>query len=107
MTTDFAFSKSYLESNQAVRVSRDVTVEVKTIKSGNSIELAADPTRTRYCHLSTGKLHVTIVGVDDIKPVEEFSIGPLGLIKIVPGMTARMLNKLYVEVTLTINSIAH
>lgn len=89
-----------------MRVSPTVTVEVKTIKSGQSLELVADPSRTRYCTLATGKLNVTIVGAGGVGKVEEFSIGPLGMVKIVPGVTARMLNKLYIEVTLNITSVA-
>lgn len=89
-----------------MRVSRDTTTQVKTIKSGNSLELAADPTSTRYCTLATGKVHVTITGAGGVGHVEEFSIGPLGMVKLVPGVAARLLNKLYIEVTLTIISVA-
>lgn len=97
---DIAFSKSYLETNQAVRVSRDVTFEVKSIKSGHNLELEADRTKTRYCTLASGKLHVN---VEDQEP---FTIGPHGLFKVAPGSTAKIQNRLYIDSVLHISTYA-
>ncbi|CAN8103998.1 unnamed protein product [Discula destructiva] len=96
----FAFSKSYLETNQAMQVSRDVTFEVKTIKAGNNLELEADRVKTRYCTLSSGKLHVTIVGQ------EPFIIGQHGMFKIAPGLTARIQNRLYIDCVIHLSTYA-
>lgn len=96
--TDIAFSKSYLETNQAVQVSADVYFEVKTIKSGNSLQLEAESTKARYCSLASGKLRIRVEG----QP--EFTIGPHGMFKIKPGLKASVQNRLYIDSVLHITS---
>lgn len=81
-----------------MRVSADICFEVKTIKSGHSLQMEADPAKTRYCSLATGKLRV---GVED-QP--DFTIGPHGMFKIEPGLKAWVQNRLYVDSVLHIAS---
>lgn len=95
---DIAFSKSYLETNQAVQVSADVRFEVKTIKSGGSLQVDADAGRTRYCSLASGKLRVLV------EEQPEFTIGPHGMFKIKPGLKALVQNRLYIDSVLHIAS---
>lgn len=98
INNSIAFSKSYLEANQTVRVSRDVTFEVKSIKSGNNLELKADQANTRYCTLASGKLYVKV------EEQEPFTIGPHGLFKIAPGSAAKIQNRLYIDSVLHIST---
>lgn len=98
MPSDIAFSKSYLETNRAVQVSAEVQFEVKTIKSGSSLQVEADSSRMRYCSVASGKLRVCV----DEQP--EFTIGPHGMFKVEPGATARAQNRLYIDSVLHITS---
>lgn len=77
-----------------------MTFEVKTIKSGNNLELEADQTKTRYCTLASGKLNV------NIDEQESFSIGPHGLFKLAPGSTVKIQNRLYIDSVLHISTYA-
>lgn len=72
--------------------------EVKTIRSGNSLQLEADSTKARYCSLASGKLRIRI----DEQP--EFTIGPHGMFKIKPGLKACVQNRLYIDSVLHIVS---
>lgn len=81
-----------------MRVSRDVTFEVKTIRAGNSLDLEANRINTRYCVISNGKVHVTIA------KDHPFIIGQHGLFKIAPGARARIQNKLYIDSVLHIST---
>lgn len=97
-TIDIAFSKSYLETNQAVQVSADVQFEVKTVKSGGSLQVDADAGKTRYCSLASGKLRVRV------EQQPEFTIGPHGMFKVRRGLKALVQNRLYVDSVLHIAS---
>lgn len=81
-------------------MSRDVTFEVKSIKSGHNLELEADQNKTRYCALASGKLYIS---VEDQEP---FTIGPHGLFKVAPGSTAKIQNRLYIDSVLHISTFA-
>lgn len=83
-----------------MRVSRDVTYEVKSIKSGHNLELEADQTKTRYCTLASGKLYIKV------QEQEPFTIGPHGLFKIAPGSAAKIQNRLYIDSVLHISTYA-
>lgn len=97
---NIAFSKSFLEVNQSIPISADVSFEVKTIKSGHSFDLDGVQTKARYCSLATGKLLVRVEG----QP--EFTIGPHGLFKVAPGVKASVQNRLYVDSVLHISTVA-
>lgn len=97
--TDLAFSKSYLETNQMVHISPEVSFRVETIRSGRVLDFAAEPTRLRYCSLANGKLRVSVDG----QP--EFTIGTHGVFKIKPGVKAWVQNRLYIDTVLHINAV--
>ncbi|KAF3765691.1 hypothetical protein M406DRAFT_256592 [Cryphonectria parasitica EP155] len=96
---NIAFSKSFLESDQSVPISADVTFEVKTIKSGHWLEFEGVATKMRYCSLASGKLYVSIQGQPD------FAVGPSGLFKIMPGLKFSVQNRLYINSVLHITSM--
>lgn len=81
-----------------MQVSYDVHFEVKTIKSGNSLQLEADSNKARYCSLASGKLRIRV------EEQPEFTIGPHGMFKIKPGLKAWVQNRLYVDSVLHITS---
>ncbi|ROW06802.1 hypothetical protein VMCG_04124 [Cytospora schulzeri] len=96
---NIAFSKAYLEAQQMVRVSPELSFRVETVKSGRTLDFEADQARTRYCSLASGKLRVTLDG----QP--EFTIGTHGLFKIKPGVKGRVQNRLYIDSVLHINAV--
>lgn len=79
-------------------MSADISFGVKTIKSGHSLQMEADPARTRYCSLATGKLRICVEDQPD------FTIGPHGMFKIKPGLKVWVQNRLYVDAVLHIAS---
>lgn len=93
-----AYSKSYLETNQAVQVGADIWLEVKTIRAGHQLQLEADPGKTRYCTVARGKLRV------NVQDQPGFSIGPDGMFKLDPGLRASVLNRLYQDSVLHVTS---
>lgn len=96
---NIAFSKSYLEAQQMVRVSPELSFRVETVKSGRTLDFEADQARTRYCSLASGKLRVILEG----QP--EFTIGTHGLFKISPGVKGRVQNRLYIDSVLHVNAV--
>lgn len=86
-----------------MRVSRDVLFEVKTIKSGHTLDLEVDRTRARYCSIAVGKLHFTIT--EQSIGEETLIVGTHGLVTIWPGMSARIQNRLYVDSLVHISTV--
>ncbi|GAB1319580.1 hypothetical protein MFIFM68171_09790 [Madurella fahalii] len=86
-----AFSKAYLSTNQDVPVCDDVFFRVDTIYSGNSLQLEADPDKTRICSLAAGKVRVKI------GDQPEFIVGPHGMFKVKAGVTCTIRNRMYLD----------
>lgn len=93
-TTAIAFSKAYLTTSLAVPVCDDVSFRVDTIYSGNTLQLEADPDRTRLCSVAAGKVRVSIGS----EP--EFVVGPHGMFKVKAGAACRIRNVLYLDAVL-------
>ncbi|KUI58945.1 hypothetical protein VP1G_06169 [Cytospora mali] len=96
---NIAFSKSYLETKQAVRISPELSFRVETVKSGRTLDFEAEKGRTRFCSVASGKLRVSLEG----QP--EFTIGTHGLFKINPGVKGWVQNRLYMDSILHVNTI--
>ncbi|KAI1638470.1 hypothetical protein F4809DRAFT_600124 [Biscogniauxia mediterranea] len=93
---NIAFSNAYLSQNQAVRISRDISFQVITIKPGTAHTFDALPTKLRLCSVASGKVKVKIAG-------QEFDMGPNGMFKVTPGVTATAMNMLYIDVTVHVS----
>ncbi|KUI67543.1 hypothetical protein VM1G_03615 [Cytospora mali] len=96
---NIAFSKSYLETKQAVRISPELSFRIETVKSGRTLDFEAEKGRTRFCSVASGKLRVSLEG----QP--EFTIGTHGLFKINPGVKGWVQNRLYIDSILHVNTI--
>ncbi|KAI1496845.1 hypothetical protein F5X99DRAFT_399090 [Biscogniauxia marginata] len=96
ITDNIAFSNSYLSQNQAVRISRDVSFQVITIKPGTAHSFEATAGKLRLCSVASGKAKVKIAG-------QEFDMGPHGLFKVSPGISATAMNMLYIDVTIHVS----
>ncbi|KAI1134088.1 hypothetical protein F5Y05DRAFT_422982 [Hypoxylon sp. FL0543] len=95
---NFAFSNTYLAQNHAVRISRDVSFQVITIKPGTVHEWQACAKSFRLCSVASGKLQVTIHN-------QQFPIGPNGMIMIRPGAGCTVMNRLYVDATVHVTVV--
>ncbi|KAK7747851.1 hypothetical protein SLS53_001100 [Cytospora paraplurivora] len=93
------FSKSYLETNQMVRISPEFSFRVETVKSGRTLEFDADRAKTRYCALASGKLRVTLEG----QP--EFTVGTHGVFIIKAGVKGWVQNRLYIDSILHVSAV--
>ncbi|KAL7628520.1 hypothetical protein AAE478_000035 [Parahypoxylon ruwenzoriense] len=89
-TDNFAFSNAYLAQNQAVRIGRDISFQVITIKPGTVYNWEASGNKLRLCSVASGKLQIKMHG-------QEFPMGPNGMIKIKPGVDCTAMNKLYID----------
>ncbi|KAI0104082.1 hypothetical protein F4776DRAFT_668843 [Hypoxylon sp. NC0597] len=87
---NIAFSNAYLTQNHAVRISRDVSFQVITIKPGTVYEWQACTRSLRLCSVASGKLQVKMHNQD-------FLMGPNGMIRIRPGAGCVVMNRLYVD----------
>ncbi|KAF3055748.1 hypothetical protein GL218_06846 [Daldinia childiae] len=95
---NFAFSNSYLAQNQAIRIGRDVSFQVITIKPGTVHFWGSNANKLRLCSVASGKLQVSIHGQD-------FSMGPNGMIRIRPGVECTATNKLYIDATVHVTTV--
>ncbi|KAI5927521.1 hypothetical protein F4810DRAFT_648170 [Camillea tinctor] len=93
---NIAFSNSYLSQNQAVRISRDISFQVITIKPGTAHSFDPTMTKLRLCSVASGKVKVKVAG-------QEFDMGPNGMFKVSPGVTATAMNMLYIDVTIHVS----
>ncbi|KAI0600338.1 hypothetical protein F4775DRAFT_81221 [Biscogniauxia sp. FL1348] len=93
---NIAFSNAYLSQNQAVRISRDISFQVITIKPGTAHTFDALTTKLRLCSVASGKVKVKIAG-------QEFDMGPNGMFKVTPGVAATAMNMLYIDVTVHVS----
>lgn len=87
---NFAFSNAYLAQNQVVRIGRDISFQVVTVKPGTIYSWEASNDDVRLCSIASGKLHVRIHG-------QEFSMGPNGMVRIKPGAGCTVMNMLYID----------
>ncbi|KAI1370921.1 hypothetical protein F4677DRAFT_464624 [Hypoxylon crocopeplum] len=87
---NFAFSNTYLAQNQVVRISRDISFQVITIKPGTVHSWEASSDTIRLCSIASGKLQVKMHG-------QEFPMGPNGMIRIKSGVGCTVMNRLYVD----------
>lgn len=99
LSTDIAFSKPYLEANQMVRISPELSFRVETVRSGRTFDFDAEQAKTRYCALASGKLRVCLEG----QP--EFTIGTHGVFTIKPGTKGWVQNRLYVDSVLHVSAV--
>ncbi|OTB11542.1 hypothetical protein K445DRAFT_212763 [Daldinia sp. EC12] len=95
---NFAFSNSYLARSQAVRIGREVSFQVVTIKPGTVHYWSASASKLRLCSIASGKLQMSIHGQD-------FSIGLNGMIRIRPGVECTAMNKLYIDATVHVTIV--
>jgi quercetin dioxygenase-like cupin family protein len=95
---NFALSRAYLSSAQAVQVTSTVSVRIRTLGPGATIHLHLEPDadRPRVCTLIAGQLQVKM------GDGEEFTIGPGGLFVVKPGVVARVQNRLFLDCVLHI-----
>ncbi|KAI0482687.1 hypothetical protein GGR56DRAFT_203086 [Xylariaceae sp. FL0804] len=93
---NIAFSNAYLAQNQAVRITRDVSFQVVTVKPGtaHAFEGAAD--RLRLCSVAAGKVRVRMLD-------REFHLGPHGMFKVGPDTHAVAANMLYIDATIHVS----
>ncbi|KAI0385699.1 hypothetical protein F5Y04DRAFT_291152 [Hypomontagnella monticulosa] len=89
-TNIVAFSNAYLAQNQAIRISRDVSFQVITVKPGTVHTWSASANKFQLCSVASGKLDVKIQG-------QEFTIGANGMIQIRPGVDCTVINRLYID----------
>ncbi|KAI1652632.1 hypothetical protein F4813DRAFT_377461 [Daldinia decipiens] len=95
---NFAFSNSYLTQNQAVRIGRDISFQVITIKPGTVHFWGSSANKLRLCSVASGKLQISIHGQD-------FSMGPNGMIRIRPGAECTATNRLYTDATVHVTIV--
>ena len=79
-----------------------VGFNVITLKPGGSHKFPATQSLLRLCSLATGKVSVKLEheGGD-----ATFSMGPNGLFKVMPGATASVRNRLYIDAVLHVSTI--
>lgn len=99
LTTDIAFSRSYLSTVEPVRVCKEATHWVRRITHGMIFTLEKSENTIRLCTVATGKLHVQL----DEEPI--FVIGTHGLFKINPGVACTIANEMDLDAMLHITSI--
>ncbi|OTA98720.1 hypothetical protein M426DRAFT_258160 [Hypoxylon sp. CI-4A] len=87
---NFAFSNAYLAQNRAVRIGRDVSFQVVTVKPGMIHTWEATPRELRLISIASGKLQVRIHN-------KEFLIGTNGMVRIRAGVGCTVSNWLYVD----------
>ncbi|KAL2134085.1 hypothetical protein VTI74DRAFT_1081 [Chaetomium olivicolor] len=95
-----AFSTLYLRQNQSVSLSSSITFTAIAVPSGRAHSFPADPSQTRVCMLTSGKLRVTVEGE------AEFSIGAMGVWKISPGRGCVVRNRGYVDLVVNITALS-
>ncbi|KAI1205304.1 uncharacterized protein F4807DRAFT_471161 [Annulohypoxylon truncatum] len=87
---NFAFSTAYLAQNQSVRICREISFQVITVKPGTIYSWETCAMYLRLCSVASGKLQVKIHG-------QEFLMGPNGMVMIKPGVDCTVMNKLYLD----------
>lgn len=80
-----------------VRIGRGVSFRVENLRMGTSLCLEKQERQLRICSVATGKVRVRLDG-------EKFAIGLNGVIKIKPGSTYTIENRLYVDACLYITA---
>ncbi|CAJ2500843.1 Uu.00g036960.m01.CDS01 [Anthostomella pinea] len=93
---NIAFSNSYLAQNLAVRISRDISFQVITVKPGTAYNFEAIADRLRLCSVASGKLKVKIGD-------QEFDMGPNGMFKVNTQTAAAATNMLYIDATVHVS----
>ncbi|KLU89475.1 hypothetical protein MAPG_08446 [Magnaporthiopsis poae ATCC 64411] len=96
---DIAFSSAYLTGQKLVPVAHGVSCRVEFLKPGCSLSLSPETRCTRMCTILAGKVRVQIGDAT-------FSIGFGGNVKIRPGASAVLQNRLYIDAYLQIISVA-
>ncbi|KAL8313145.1 hypothetical protein RB593_007377 [Gaeumannomyces tritici] len=94
-----AFSSAYLTGQKLVPVADGVSCRVEFLKPGCSLSLSLDARSTRLVTIMAGKVRVQIGDAS-------FGVGFGGNVKIRPGMSAVLQNRLYADAYLQIVSVA-
>ncbi|KAL8380814.1 hypothetical protein RB595_005213 [Gaeumannomyces hyphopodioides] len=94
-----AFSSAYLVGQKLVPVADGVSCRVEFLKPGCSLSLSPDARSTRLCTILAGKVRVQIGDAS-------FGVGFGGNLKIRPGASAVLQNRLYIDAYLQIMSVA-
>ncbi|KAI0175494.1 hypothetical protein GGR52DRAFT_536907 [Hypoxylon sp. FL1284] len=94
----FAFSNAYLTQNQVVRIGRDISFQIVTVKPGTAHTWETSADKVRLCSIASGKLHVRTHD-------QEFWMGPNGMIRIKPGADCTVMNNLYVDAVVHVAAV--